>query len=42
MSPCLEHLAFDYPENWKPGQQYNPTPEEITDKAPDPGRIIHL
>jgi hypothetical protein len=34
-----------YPENWKSGQdisKYNPTPEEIVDKATTSGRIIHL
>jgi hypothetical protein len=36
---------IDYPEDWKPGQclsKYNPTPEDIVDKATAPGRIIYL
>jgi hypothetical protein len=36
---------LDYPEDWKPGQdlsKYNPSPEEIVDRATRPGTIICL
>jgi len=36
---------LDYPEDWKPGQdlsRYNPSPEDIVDRATRPGTIICL
>ena len=37
---------IDNPEDWKPGKddlsKYNPTSEDIVDKATAPGRIIYF
>lgn len=36
---------MDYPENWVPGQdlsEYDPSPEEIVDRALSPDNVIHL
>ncbi len=36
---------LDWPEDWKPGQdlsKYDPSPEEIVDRATRPGTIIQL
>jgi len=36
---------LDYPERWRPGQDlstYNPSPEDIVDRATRPGNVIQL